>query len=33
MTDYDFSYNDANQIEDFLVPMLAFEPKKRVSAR
>ncbi|CAD8194694.1 unnamed protein product [Paramecium pentaurelia] len=33
MTDYGFSYSDANQIEDFLVPMLAFEPKKRITAR
>ncbi|CAD8200635.1 unnamed protein product [Paramecium octaurelia] len=33
MSDYGFSYYEANQIEDFLVPMLAFEPKKRVTAR
>ncbi|CAD8211168.1 unnamed protein product [Paramecium pentaurelia] len=33
MSDYGFSYSDANQIEDFLVPMLAFEPKKRITAR
>lgn len=33
ITEYGFSYSEAVYIEDFLVPMLAFEPKKRVTAR
>lgn len=33
ITEYGFSYSEAVYIEDFLVPMLAYEPKKRVTAR
>ena len=31
--DYDFTPEDAAEIEDFLLPMLEFDPAKRISAR
>lgn len=31
--EFDFSLQDSYEIEEFLVPMLAIDPKKRVSAR
>jgi serine/threonine protein kinase len=31
--DYDIPVNEAVAIEDFLLPMLEYDPKKRISAR
>lgn len=31
--EYDFDEKDALAIEDFLLPMLEYEPKKRISAK
>jgi serine/threonine protein kinase len=33
MEDHDFSEKEALAIESFLMPMLEFDPKKRISAR